>query len=308
MKKTIDRWLLIEVPAARLATLRILVGSYALVFMLIRFRSFWNTADLPSRQIEGVGILWFLNGAVSPVFARVVFVAVLVLGIGFVIGYRFKAIGPIFALMFLVVATYRLSFGHVIHTEHLVALHLLILGFTNSGDAISWSHSPQRFTRPRKSANYGWPIQLMILATVLTYVLAGFAKLRHGGFDWLGGDILRNQVAYDNLRKELLGSPHSPLGGWLVGFAWLFPPAAVATTVVELGAIVALFGSIRWRATWAAAAWVFHVGVVATMAISFPYPLSFVAYAPLFAVEKLWSFAPIRRISSSKIFSEGTYL
>ena len=126
----------------------------------------------------------------------------------------------------------------------------------------------------------------MTLLLVITYVLAGVAKVRHGGMDWLVGDVLRNQVAYDNLRKELLGSPHSPFGGWTVRYAWLFPPAAVLTTVVEIGAVVALFSSGRAARLWALSAWGFHVMVLALMAISFPYPLSFVAYACLFDVER----------------------
>ena len=37
---------------------------------------------------------------------------------------------------------------------------------------------------------------------------------------------------------------------------------------------------------WAVAAWGFHLGVVALMAIAFPYPLLGLAYAPLFRIER----------------------
>ncbi|HSG82424.1 MAG TPA: hypothetical protein VLC48_09245, partial [Gemmatimonadota bacterium] len=99
-------------------------------------------------------------------------------------------------------------------------------------------------------------------------------------------DSLRNLVAFDNLRKIELGDAHSPLGGMLVGHAWLFPPLAVFTLAVELGAPLALLGG-RIARIWALLAWGFHVGVVAVMAIVFSYPLLGVAFAPFFAVEKL---------------------
>jgi hypothetical protein len=129
-------------------------------------------------------------------------------------------------------------------------------------------------------------VRLAAVAVVLAYVLAGIAKLRVGGLDWLDGDTLRHLVANDNLRKALLGDSYSPIGTHLVGQAWLFPPLAVVTVVVELGAVVALGGG-RWRTAWVAAAWLFHVGVLALMAIVFPYQLAGVAFAPFFRLERL---------------------
>lgn len=278
-------WLWHPAPARRLAALRVLVGAYTVGFLLARSASFWQMADQPAWQIEGVGVLWFLDAPWSPTLVHVLYVVTLVLGVLFTLGLGFRVSGPLFAVAFLVVSTYRMSFGHVIHTEHLVALHLLAIGFTRSADA--WSIDTRR--RPDTATDhvrYGAPIRVMTLVLVITYVLAGVAKVRHGGMDWLVGDVLRNQVAYDNLRKELLGSPHSPFGGWTVRFAWLFPPAAVLTTVVEIGAVVALLSSRRAARLWALSAWGFHVMVLALMAISFPYPLSFVAYACLFDVER----------------------
>jgi hypothetical protein len=60
----------------------------------------------------------------------------------------------------------------------------------------------------------------------------------------------------------------------------------VLTVTVELGAWVALLGG-RWRTAWVVAAWLFHVGVLALMAILFAYQLSGVAFAPFFRLERL---------------------
>ena len=77
------------------------------------------------------------------------------------------------------------------------------------------------------------------LLTVVTYVLAGLAKLRYGGFGWLAGDVLRNQIAADALQKSLLGATYSPLVGWVTSHGWVLVPAAVVAVVVELAAPVA---------------------------------------------------------------------
>ncbi|HEX6418675.1 MAG TPA: hypothetical protein VFZ77_09265, partial [Acidimicrobiales bacterium] len=82
------------------------------------------------------------------------------------------------------------------------------------------------------------------------------------------------------------GDAWSPAGTALVAHAWVFAPLAVLTLVVELGAWVALLGG-RWRTAWVAAAWLFHAGVLALMAIVFAYPLSGVAFAPFFRLERL---------------------
>ena len=124
----------------------------------------------------------------------------------------------------------------------------------------------------------------MMSIVVLTYVLAGVAKLRWSGSDWVRGDVLQNWIAVDNLRKILFDDLHSPIGGWMSGFGWVWMPIAVLTLIVELGAPIALAPG-RVRAAWLVAAWGFHVGVFALMAISFPYQLTGVAFASFLRTE-----------------------
>ena len=52
--------------------------------------------------------------------------------------------------------------------------------------------------------------------------------------------------------------------------------------MVELGAPLAL-SSRRVAWLWVAAAWLFHIGILAAMAIVFPYQLSGIAYASFLA-------------------------
>ena len=129
--------------------------------------------------------------------------------------------------------------------------------------------------------------------TAVTYLVAGIAKLRVGGLDWVSGEALANHVAFDNLTKVLLGGAYSPIGGWLAARAWIFAPLAWASLLVELGAPLAV-AFRRTRVPWVAAAWLFHVGVLALMAIFFPYQLLGVAFAPYFAIDG-WAIGLRRR-------------
>jgi len=61
-------------------------------------------------------------------------------------------------------------------------------------------------------------------------VVSGIAKLRNGGWDWVSGAALQHQVAFDNVRKAVVGAPHSPLAEVAVPHAWLFAPISPSRT------------------------------------------------------------------------------
>lgn len=123
------------------------------------------------------------------------------------------------------------------------------------------------------------------MITVATYVVSGLAKLIHAGPGWLGGEEIRAHIAFDAVRKLELGSVHSPLGVALIKLPWAFMPLSLLTLAFELGAPVALLGG-RFARVWVLVCYGFHAGVVALMMIVFPYPLSGVAFASLFAAER----------------------
>ena len=76
---------------------------------------------------------------------------------------------------------------------------------------------------------------LLSVLCVVTYMLAGWAKISNGGWGWMHGDVLRNQIAFDNVRKAVMGDPYSAIGAFLVRHGWVFGPIAIAALVVELG-------------------------------------------------------------------------
>ena len=204
--------------------------------------------------------------------------ATVVAGVAALGDLAWQVSAPLFAVGFLWLTSFGASWGQILHTEHLVVLHLLVLAAAPSGRG--------------ESATTGWPLKVMSAVTVATYFVAGVAKLRFGGgLDWLDGDGLLRLVAHDNLRKRLLGDAWSPIAPFAVGHPMIFQLGAWITLVVELGAPLALLGR-RWAYTWVALAWTFHLAVLALMAVLFPYPLVGVAFASMLPVERLLAWRP----------------
>jgi hypothetical protein len=280
-----ERYWFAAMPAQRLAVIRILVGAYAVLYLLFGFDALTDVGRFGAEHFAPAGLAKVLP---APLPKAVVVTSALVtalLGLPFVVGYRYRTFAPAFALSFLWVTSYRNSWGMLFHTENLVALHLAILAFAPASDALSFDAK----TRPapaEDAAEYGWPVRAMTAVTVVCYVLAGIAKIKLAGAGWLGGELLRAQIAYDNLRKLELGSNYSELGAWLVRHPEPFVALSWLTFALELGAPIALIGR-RSATGWVLAAWLFHVGVLVLMAIPFFYQLSLVAYAAFFPVERL---------------------
>jgi len=284
----VDRWLRPKAPARRLAALRVLVGSFAVLYLLVRARSFLSLGDADPSRFEPVGVLSMLSAPVSmPTLVGCYAVAVAA-GFGFVSGTWFRVTGPVFGLTLLGLCTYRSSWGQILWFENLMVLQILIVGLAPSADALTWPHRRHRAT-PEVCESYGAPLRLAALVTVATYVVAGVAKIRLSGMDWITSDTLRNHVAGSAVRAELLGAPSSPLGRWLVGYGWIFPPLAAISLLLEVIAPVALLGR-RSRDVWVVMTWTMHLSVALLMYVIFPYPLLLIAFAPFYELEHLGGF------------------
>lgn len=255
----------------RLVALRILIGTFALVYTASRLREIAAVARLPASQFDPVGIARFVLPA--PVVLAIAG-ATLALLVAFIAGWRYRATAPLAALGLVVTFTYRSAWGQIFHTENLLVLHVCALAVAPAAD------------REDRGRDYrGW-VTLLAALTVLTYVMAGVAKLRLAGLAWVDGEQLRNQIAVDNLRKALLGAGTAPLARPLLDHPAWFAPVSIASLVIELGAPLALLGR-RLAVAWITLAWAFHVGVLLLMWIVFPYPLLGFAFLPLLPVEKL---------------------
>jgi hypothetical protein len=292
----IDRWFAKPAPPERLASFRILVGLFTLGYLLVRFPVFWSLADGRASRFAPVGVLSVLTGPLPGWIVRVLVIVAILSAVTFTIGWRHRVSGPALAGSMLALATYRSSWGQLLHFENLIVLHLLVIGLSRSADARSVDArradsmpdaSAEDKSPSVSSRTYGFPLQLAAVITVVTYALAGVAKLRYGGSDWMLGDTLQNHVAYSAARLELLGGNPSPLAGLFVDHNWIFPPLATVSVLLELGAPLALL-SPRLRTAWSVAVWLMHVGIAGLMIVVFPYPLFGLAFAPMFQLERWW--------------------
>jgi hypothetical protein len=277
------RWWFAPAPPERLAALRIAVGGFATLWLIARLPELAAVASAPASRFAPVGVVRALDAPLPPAAVLAIAAATVGLLAAFTAGVGHRVVAPLAAAGALWTLSYRSSWGMVFHTDDLVVLHLIALAIAPAADA--WALGRRRAPPPR-AAGHGWPIKLLAALTCATYLVAGIAKLRLAGVAWLDGDPLRTQIAIDNLRKALLGAPTAPLGGWLIDHRGALAALSVATLAIELGAPIALFGGWLARA-WAVAAWAFHVGVVLAMFVWFPYPLSGVAFLPLFDAERL---------------------
>ena len=269
-----------EAPPERLAVMRILVGVFAIVWVGMQMATLGTLASLPAKQFRPAGLVKILDEPLAPWLVTAIAVVTLVLMAAFVVGVAYRVVAPIAAIALTWTLCYRNSWGSPLHTENLLVLHVLVLSVAPAANAYAYTS----YAKP-SAIGYGWAIRLLAALTVATYLLAGIAKLRITGLDWVDGDVLRNQIAIDNARKLLLGD--SP--AWLATLVLEHPRALTGVSAMsialELGAPLALLRDRVGRA-WAAAAWGFHVGVVLLMNIWFLYPLVGLAFLAFFRVER----------------------
>ena len=281
-------------PPERLAAFRVCVGVFTVAYLALRFPVFWDLADKGPAAFAGVGPLAWADDPLPEAVIRGALVVALASGIAATLGFGFRIAGPVFAVSVLLLTAYRSSWGQLLHFENLVVLHLLLLAVSPAADA--WSLDARRTGGRRGDpTTYGLVLQLACVCVVMTYVIAGIAKLRLGGVEWAAGDTLRNHIAYSAVRLDLLGGSGSPLAGVVVRNAWMLPPMAGLSVLIELAAPIALVGP-RLRNLWVVAAWSMHVAIFATMLVGFPYPLFLVAFTPFFALERVVSRRPFQRI------------
>ena len=278
-------------PASRLALLRILIGAFALWYLIPAQESFLNVAQSDPRLFAPVGVVFHgpIGVELFQWLMRATILAVVCLTLG--LGHRF--IGPICAALALWLFCYRHSWNKIYHSDNLVVFHLIVLGLSRSADAWSldalfWRWRQAGQTAPNQAASqYGWPVRLMCGLIVSTYFLAAVAKLAGPvGLGWMSGENLRSQMAIDCIRKEVLGVDPNPVAYTLYDRLPLFTMLAIGSLALEFLAPLALLNR-RLGRIWCINTFLMHWGIYFVMHITFHYQLVGVMFAPFFQVERL---------------------
>jgi len=134
--RRVDTWMFAPAPAERLAVLRILTGLVVVGYLIVRYPAFLSLTDASPSRFEPVGVLSWLDRPFPDPLYAVLIVANVGCGVAFVTGLWFRWIGPIFAVLLLVVTTYRSSWGQLLYFENLMVIHVAIIGLGRSADAL----------------------------------------------------------------------------------------------------------------------------------------------------------------------------
>src|SRR5438874_3574457 len=126
-----------EAPAARLAVLRILIGAFALWLVATEYSTWVDVGRTGPDLFEPVGVARLLHHPLPPEANQALITATVVAGVLFILGWRHRFTGPVFAALLLWVISYRMSWSMIYHSLNLVVLHVLILGIAPSADALS---------------------------------------------------------------------------------------------------------------------------------------------------------------------------
>lgn len=288
-----------KAPAARPAVLRVLIGVYTLYYLARRYSMLMRISKSDPSLFAPVGVVSRLEKPVSPETFRRILIMTFVANVAFVLGWRHRHTGPLFAGLFLWVMCYRNSWSMIYHNDNALVLHALILGLTPSADALSLDALERGAPDSEGDWRYGWPVRLMSTVTALTYFLAGVAKVAGPlGRGWASGEALRGQIAVDGLRKELLGGKASPLAYALYDRLPLFGVMALGSLVLELVAPAALFHKPLSR-LWAVGAWQMHWGIFFIMGIKFRYQQSGLIFASFLPVERVLTWLVSQRAKRS---------
>lgn len=304
-------WERVLLPAhgpGNLAVLRLLVGGYLAYYLWTRRGSYIEVASqLDPDVFEPVGVAAWLTAPIAPDLYAALHLASVAAAVLFTLGLCFRVSGPVCGLLTLLVLTYRQCFGFIYHTENLMAVHALVLGFAPSAHVLSldaWLRAGLKKLRwpnalafvcahppstPIPSFRYGWPAQLIVLLTGVMYWIAGTAKIARGHVDltWLFQGELLDHIGNNALRYEFLGAGAQAFTEQVFAApGWLLFGLSAGSLVLELFAPLMVFpGPLRWLI--GLGLFGFHWGVLGLMGIPFHYQLRGIAYAPLVRWDKL---------------------
>jgi hypothetical protein len=311
----------VEGTSTRLAVLRIIVGVTAFAYYFRRANYVVEIASSPAALFDPAGLIKLLSAPVPVQMFQVLMTATLLANVAFILGWRFRRTGPLFAGLLLWMLCYRNSWSMIYHTDNLILWHVLVLGLTRSADTLSldslngWplagvarrllgreqaaSPSPApNWLRPIWHWEYGYPIMLLCGVTAVTYLLSGIAKVAgDDGWRWAMGDGLRTQVAFDGLRKEFIANGATPLAFILFNNTWLATVLGFGTFAIELGAPLALLDT-RLGRLWAVGAFSMHWGIYAIMGIVFWYHQIGIAFVAFIIDERMvaWAMSAVERL------------
>ncbi|WP_350284816.1 DCC1-like thiol-disulfide oxidoreductase family protein [uncultured Croceitalea sp.] len=301
-----ERWFEAISPQ-RLALLRIATGCFSLWYLISRFEMLQNMIKNTS-AFDPIGVLFWMEEPLSATTFWWVSIALITLNVLYVLGWKFRYTGPVFALLTLLFFTYRNSWSMIYHNRNALVLHIVILGLVASADAWSidaWRRRLNDKKVKKAHYNYGWPVMLICAVTLGSYFLSGVAKIAGDlAFEWANGSAMRSQVAVDAIRKSVLVAETAPFFKVIYQHTWLFLGMGILTLILEIGAPIALVKK-RWGMVWAVLTWSMHWGIFLIMGIRFRYQMTGLLFLSFFEPEK-WIASLNKKVKGKQSIARDT--
>jgi len=290
-----------EMPVERPALARLATGGYAMWLLWRAWPAYRDIARLPADRFTPVGPVGWLTAPVDPSFFDGWLAVTALLVVLYFVGFAHRVVAPVGAFMLLVLLAYRTSWGKVYHSDNLFCMQIICLSITPAASALSvdawlarrfpdnpWLAKLRWPEVPPMHWWYGWSIQLVCTLTLITYFLAGWAKIMgDAGVWWATADNLLAQIGKNAIQAEMLtleGPSDTVLWAYQMG-ALLGPAAFIALWAEVLAPLALLDRRLGWG--WAVITWCMHFGIHVLMDISFKFPLYGWAFWPFFPMEKL---------------------
>lgn len=240
----IDRALFVPQTPMYLGVCRFVMFGWLFVWYF--FTDFTFLAEYPGQMwhpvplLEAVGLTAQLSYAMVVFLKSVWLLSLLMACVG--LFTRFSIVVSFLIGLYLLAATHSLS--KINHSDAALIFTMFVLIFSRCGDGFSID-SLRRSVRlggvpVALSGEYHWPVQIIRIIWVVVFFLAGVAKLRRGGMDWMISDSMANLI----LRKQLIWEPPTSLGWFFLENPWTCQVMATGAVVLELLAPLVLFSKV----------------------------------------------------------------
>ncbi|MGY1813474.1 MFS transporter permease [Blastococcus sp. SYSU D00820] len=231
-------WWFRPVPLTRIAVMRTL--AYLFIWVDVWLTTAWVKAhaDVPTEWYAPLTIGKVLNlPTPTSTVVHVVQWALLVTAALAATGRAPRVLGTAVFLLYFEWMIIAMSYGKVDHDR--IAFLVLLAVLPTVGAA--------RWRDRRRSEAAGFAMAAVLVAVMLTYFLAAWAKVRFGGWDWPTGATLARAV----IRRG------TPLSEWMLEFPWLLVTMQWVMIILEALAPLML---LVWRDRARVALVVFLIG------------------------------------------------
>ena len=292
------------IPAARLGLLRIWLFGFVFFDVLFRKEVSVAMGDTPRLFWHPVGATWVLDqvgvGPPSGWQIRMVQVVLLVAAAAACVGWRYRRVAPVAALLYLYWQCLGQSWGEMKHARVTIVLGLLFLATVAASQRRSVDSLLRSVRRARAdvtvqgrpdpeepSTNGAWAVRAIQVGLAVLYFLSGYSKLRSIGVQWMWGDTLRQAI-----QDKASSGETTALGFWVLQHAWILVAFQVVSLVWEVTFPLVFWRPLRYPVLIVGL--LFNIGLWTTVKIEFYGVLAcFVAFLPLErweqAVRRRWA-------------------